>query len=237
MSSSLRRGALAASVIAFSVATLAACGAGNDAQTLGIKPDNAATTVGDIKIQNAVVITQPDPEAEGPAAITATLFNNGDSAQTLDAITVDGAGAAEIKPAKGSRLTIPAGGSVVIGGDTNAAATATLKDGTALTDGDAQKVTFAFSETGDVSLSAFVVPSDGYFSSWGPSVAPGASKSPEASPSETAGEGHGAEGHEAGAEGHEEGGHADASGSPAATGSASASASAEGEETGESAGH
>jgi hypothetical protein len=224
VSSSLRRGALAASVIAFSVASLAACGAGNDAQTLGVKPDNAATAVGDIKIQNALVITQP-PGAEGPAAVTATLFNNGDSAQTLDSITVDGAGTAELKPAKGTSLSIPAGGSVVIGGDTNAGATATLQDGASLTDGDSQKVTFAFSETGDISLNAFVVPSESYFSSWGPSVAPGATKSPEASPSETAGEGHGAEG-------HEEAGHGDASGSPAATGSASASAEGE-----ESAGH
>ncbi|MFJ8083398.1 copper chaperone PCu(A)C [Streptomyces sp. NPDC096205] len=180
MSSSLRRGALAASVIAFSFASLAACGAGNDAQTLGIRPDNAATTVGDIKVQNAVVITQPDPEAEGPAAISATLFNNGDAAQTLDSIAVDGAGTAEIKPAEGDKLTIPAGGSVVIGGDGNAVAT--LSDGAALTDGNAQKVTFAFSETGDVSLRAYVVPAESFFASWGPTEAPSA---PESGPSES----------------------------------------------------
>ncbi|MFB7505704.1 DUF461 domain-containing protein, partial [Streptomyces broussonetiae] len=60
MSSSLRRGALAASAIVFSIASLAACGAGNDSQTLEIKPDNAATKVGNIKVQNALIITQPD---------------------------------------------------------------------------------------------------------------------------------------------------------------------------------
>ncbi|MFI9341302.1 DUF461 domain-containing protein [Streptomyces sp. NPDC052773] len=188
MSSSLRRGALAASAIAFSIASLAACGAGNNAQTLEIKPDNAATSVGDIKIQNAVVITQPDPEASGPAVVSATVFNAGDSAETLDKITVDGiAQPVELSPAKGGgKLTIPAGGSVVIGGKDNASAV--LKDGEGLEDGDAQKVTFSFSETGDVSLEAFVVPAGGYFSSWGPTevpAAPGASASTSATPGAT----------------------------------------------------
>ncbi|MFE1438296.1 DUF461 domain-containing protein [Streptomyces sp. NPDC058739] len=180
MSSSLRRGALAASVIAFSIASLAACGAGNDAQTLGVKPDNAATSVGDIKIQNAVVIIQPERDAEGPAAVSATLFNSGDSAQTVDSITVDGVGPAEIKPAAGGSLTVPAGGSVVIGGEGNASAV--LADGSALVDGANQNVTFAFSETGDVSLTAFVVPSQSYFSGWGPTQVPSA---PAASPAES----------------------------------------------------
>lgn len=73
MSSSLRRGALAAAAIAFSIASLAACGAGHNAQTLEIKPDNAATSVGDIKVQNAVVITQPDLESTGPAVVSAMV--------------------------------------------------------------------------------------------------------------------------------------------------------------------
>ncbi|MFF0202419.1 DUF461 domain-containing protein [Streptomyces sp. NPDC005017] len=195
MSSSLRRGALAASVIAFSIASLAACGAGNDAQTLGIKPDNAATSIGDIKIQNAVVIIQPEREAEGPAAVSATLFNSGDSAQTVDSITVDGVGPAEIKPASGGSLTVPAGGSVVIGGEGNASAV--LADGSALVDGANQNVTFAFSETGDVSLTAFVVPSQSYFSGWGPTQVPsapaesaepaeGTSESPSGTPTDQA---------------------------------------------------
>ncbi|MFF3845929.1 copper chaperone PCu(A)C [Streptomyces sp. NPDC002328] len=218
MSSSLRRGALAASALAFSIATLAACGAGNDSQTLEIKPDNAATSVGDIKLQNVVVITQPDPESTGPAAVSATVFNGGDTAQTLDSITVDGAGeSVEIKPAKGEgKLTVPAGGSVVIGGKDNASAT--LPGGSeAIRDGDAQKVTFTFSETGEVSLQAFVVPAESYFAEWGPSdipAAPGGSASPSASASESAGH--------SGAEGE---GTAESS-APADTASASASESA-----------
>jgi len=182
VSSSLRRGALAAAAIAFSIASLAACGAGNDAQTLQIRPDNAETKVGDIKIQNAVVVTQPDLEATGPAVISATVFNNGRTAQTLDSITVDGTGkTAMLSPAKGKgKLTVPAGGSVVIGGKDNASAVLPSSR-EAVKDGNAQKITFSFSKTGAVSLRAFVVPAESYFSKWGPSelpATPGASASP-----------------------------------------------------------
>ncbi|OKJ84092.1 DUF461 domain-containing protein [Streptomyces sp. TSRI0107] len=180
MSSSLRRGALAASVTALSIASLAACGAGNNAQTLEIKPDNAATSVGDIKIQNAVVIVQPDAESTGPAVVSATVFNDGDTAETLESITLDGISEpVELTPAGGKgELTIPADGSVVIGGKDNAGAV--VSNGQALEDGAAHKVTFTFSETGDVSLEAFVVPAEGYFEEWGPTKVPAA---PAATPS------------------------------------------------------
>ncbi len=166
MSSSLRRGGLAAAAIAFSIASLAACAAGNNAQTLEVKPDNAATSVGDIKIQNAIVVTQPSTETEGPAVVSATVFNGATTDQTLDSITVDGAGTAELTPAKGEgkggKVVIPAGGYVVLGGENNASAV--LTDVTdAVKDGNAQRVTFNFSETGEVGLRAFVVPAEHYF--------------------------------------------------------------------------
>ncbi|WP_306186795.1 MULTISPECIES: DUF461 domain-containing protein [unclassified Streptomyces] len=172
MSSSLRRGALAAAAIAFSIASLAACGAGNDAQTLEVKPDNAATTVGDIKVQNAVIITQPGTQTKGPAVVSVTLFNNGSNPQTLDAVRVDGDGTAQITPASGKgKLTIPARGSVVLGGKGNASA-ALSNLGSSVQDGNAQKITFSFSKAGDVSLRAFVVPAESYFDKWGPSNIP-----------------------------------------------------------------
>ncbi|AQS68948.1 copper chaperone PCu(A)C [Streptomyces pactum] len=186
MSSSLRRGALAAAAIAFSIASLAACGAGHNAQTLDIKPDNAATTVGDLQIQNAIVITQPDLESTGPAVVSATVFNNGRTDQTLESITVAGTGkSAELKPAEGEEggnggLTVPAGGSLVLGGEGNASAVLPSSR-EAIQDGNAQKITFTFSKTGEVSLRAFVVPAESYFSKWGPSdvpAAPGASAKP-----------------------------------------------------------
>jgi hypothetical protein len=172
VSSSLRRGALAASAIAFSIASLAACGAGTNAQTLEIKPDNAATSVGDIKVQNALVITQPDLQSTGPAVVAATLFNTGRTDQTLQSITVDGSGASvELKPAKGQSLTVPAGGRLILGGKDNASAT--LPSGReSVQDGNAQSITFTFSKTGKVSLQAFVVPATSYFDKWGPSQVP-----------------------------------------------------------------
>ncbi|MET7599373.1 MULTISPECIES: DUF461 domain-containing protein [unclassified Streptomyces] len=191
MSSSLRRGSLAAAAIAFSIASLAACGAGNNAETLQVKPDNAATSVGEIKVQNALVITQPDPEAGGPAAISGAVFNGGSTPQTLDSITVAGE-TATIKPAKGSgKLTIPPHGSVLLGGKGNASA---VLESTpeAVKDGNAQKTTFSFSKTGDVTLRAFVVPAESYFSDWGPTAVPAgpgasSSASPSGKPSKSAG--------------------------------------------------
>lgn len=191
MSSSLRRGALAASAIAFSIASLAACGAGNDSQTLQVKPDNAATSVGNIKIQNALVITQPDLKSTGPAVVTATLFNGGNTPQTLQSVTVPGTGkTAQLHPAKGQSLTVPAHGSLILGGKNNASAVLPSSR-EAVKDGNAQQVTFTFSDAGPVSLRAFVVPATSYFSGWGPSDVPSASASPSTSASGAAGSGNG----------------------------------------------
>ncbi|MEV7735221.1 DUF461 domain-containing protein [Streptomyces sp. NPDC088921] len=186
MSSSLRRGVLAAAAIAFSVTALSACAAGNNAQTLEVKPDNAETSVGGIRLQNVVVITQPTTQAsgetKGPAVVSASVFNNTGTAQTLDAVRVEGGGSAEITPAKGKgKVTVPAHGSVILGGKGNASAVVT-EIGESVKDGNAQKVTFTFSTTGDVSLRAFVVPADGYYTKWGPSAVPSA---PQTSPKPT----------------------------------------------------
>ncbi|GCD35736.1 lipoprotein [Streptomyces chrestomyceticus JCM 4735] len=186
MSRSLRRGVLAATVLTLSIATLSACGAGNDAQTLQVKPDNAATSVGDLKIQNASVVTQPEPDAEGPAVVTATVFNNGSKDQTLESIKVNGTNKeAKLSPAKGSgAIVVPAGGSVVIGGKDNASAVLDSGRG-AVKNGDAQSVTFDFSAAGKVTLRAFVVPAKSYFKDFGPSEVPSPSGSgrPSGSPS------------------------------------------------------
>ncbi|MEU9085440.1 DUF461 domain-containing protein [Streptomyces sp. NPDC048357] len=184
MSRSLRRGALAATAVVFSIASLAACGAGQDAQTLQIKPDNAAATKGEIEVQNALVITQGQKGEKGPAVVSATLFNNGTKAQTLDAITLPGGkGKVTLKPAEGSgKITVPALGSVVIGGKNNASAV--IEGGAAtVRDGEAQKVVFQLSTTGGVELEAFVVPATGMYAPYGPTVAPAAGPAAGATPS------------------------------------------------------
>ncbi|NWF27765.1 DUF461 domain-containing protein [Streptomyces sp. PKU-EA00015] len=180
MSSSLRRGALAGAAIVFSIASLSACGAGNDAQTLGVRPDNAATAVDDLKLQNATVITQP----EGAAAVSVTVFNEGTQKQTLDSITLPGSDAkVALKAAQGSGpITVPAGGSVIIGGKGNASAV--IAGGhEAVRNGDTQEVVFRFSETGDVKMVTFVVPATGYYAGFGPSSSPKPTAEQPAAPS------------------------------------------------------
>ncbi|MFJ7422786.1 DUF461 domain-containing protein [Streptomyces uncialis] len=224
MSSSLRRGALAATAIAFSIASLAACGAGTNAQTLGVEPDNASTSVGDIQIENSNIITQPELEATGPAVLSVTLFNTGSKDQTLDAVALSGAGGkAELKPAKGAdKLTVPAGGSLVLGGKDNASAV--LPDGReSVKDGDAQNVTYTFSGTGQIKIDSFVVPATGYFEEWGPSEMP--KPGPERKPAEPDASGSpsgDASGSPEGTEGTESGAPAEGTGSESPADGASA---------------
>lgn len=202
MSSSLRRGALAAAAIAFSIASLASCAAGNNAETHQIRPDNAATEVGDIQVQNATILTPPDRESTGPAVVAATIFNNGTTDQTLDSVVVDGAGKkAELTAAQGNGpLTVPAGGRLIVGGEDNASAVLPSSR-TAVLDGNAQAVTFTFSRTGDVKLDTLVVPATHYSGTWGgpsdtPSTPASGSPSPDASetPADEVTESPGAEG-------------------------------------------
>ncbi|MGZ2361911.1 DUF461 domain-containing protein [Streptomyces sp. 372A] len=210
MSRSLRHGALAATAIAFSITALTACGAGNNAQTLEVRPDNASTRSGDIKVQNVNVITQPEREAKGPAVVTATLFNNGSKPETLDSITLKGgSGTVQLHPAKGSGpVVVPAGGRVILGGQGNASAV--IENGDEATEnGNVQPLVFKFSRTGDISLGASVVPATHYFEGFGPSALPEPSKTPDASPSGSASP--------------------DASGSPSGEASASSSASESGQ--------
>ncbi|WP_405899062.1 DUF461 domain-containing protein [Streptomyces sp. NBC_00727] len=187
MSRSLRHGALAATAIAFSFTALTACGAGNNAQTLEVRPDNAATSAGTIKIQNVNVITQPERDAKGPAVVSATVFNTGSKAETLDSITLTGSsGSVQLNPAEGSGpVVVPAGGRVVFGGKGNASAVIENGDEATQT-GNVQPLVFKFSRTGEVSLGASVVPATHYFKGFGPSALPEPSKTPSGSPTGSA---------------------------------------------------
>ncbi|MEU0135099.1 DUF461 domain-containing protein [Streptomyces sp. NPDC006296] len=196
MSRSLRHGAFAATALVFSIAALSACSAGNDAQTLQVRPDNAATAVDNIKIQNLNIITQPEADAEGPAVIAATLFNDGTKQEVVERIALPGTGATvKLQPAGGKgKLVVPVGGRVVIGGKDNASAV--IENGReAGANGNVQPVAFTFSETGDIELGAAIVPATSFFEGFGPSALPSTkptatpSASPSGSASPAAGEG------------------------------------------------
>ncbi|MER7665998.1 MULTISPECIES: DUF461 domain-containing protein [unclassified Streptomyces] len=179
----LRRGVLAVTAVAFSVLALGACSAGENAQTLGVRPDNAEVSVDSIKIQNAVVITQPQRDTDGPATFSATIFNEESEPQTIDAITLPGVnGTMKLSPAQGTGpVTVPAQGSIILGGKGNASAV--LENGRELTKnvGGVQDVVIRFSETGDVKVEALVHPAAGYYQGFGPSVLP---KPPAQTPAE-----------------------------------------------------
>lgn len=178
MSSSLRRGALAAA-LALSLFPLAACAAGNSAETLRVRPDNAATSVGDIEVQNVVVLTQAT--SDGSSSVTAKIFNNGDESQTLDSVKV-GSLDADLS----GTITLRGHSSVLLGGDGNPSAL--FKGGSASkTDGDFKDVVFDFSKTGEVSLQSLALPAAGYYASFGPSEKP--SPTETASPGESPAEG------------------------------------------------
>ncbi|WP_206313991.1 DUF461 domain-containing protein [Streptomyces coryli] len=203
MSRSLGRGALAATAVVISFAALTACGAGNNAETGQINPDNARATVGDIQIQNAVVIT-PEERGEGTAAVSARIFNDGKSPERLTSLTIPETNTT-VKlsgPKGGDTLTIPAGGSLMIGGKGNASAV--IEGGRkSVTDGRAKQLVFQLSRTGAVKIATLVVPATGQYKSFGPSPAAaddaagrgrgGASGSPSANPSQSPGAGQSAD--------------------------------------------
>ncbi|MDG9703019.1 DUF461 domain-containing protein [Streptomyces sp. DH37] len=187
MSSSLRRGALAASTLALSIASLTACGAGPNAQSLNIAPDNASAQVDDIKIQNVNVITPEDDS--GPASVSARIFNEGSEDETLESITVDGQ-RVELSPPEGQQdMTVPAGGSLILGGEGNASAIIEDPEQAGIQNGEAQPLVFDLSSTGQVELRATVVPAAGTWKDFGPSGAPAPTEStlpdPGASPTPT----------------------------------------------------
>jgi hypothetical protein len=172
---------VAAAFTGFSIAALTACGAGADAGTSQIKPDNAYAHVDDILVQNVNVVL-PEDSPDGPATVVARLFNEGAEDQTLESITLPGSDErVELRPAEGeSRVVVPAGGSVALGGEGNPEAVIEDPAAADVALGNAQRLVFTLSDTGEVELHARVVPDSGeyaYYEDWGPT--------PSASPEET----------------------------------------------------
>jgi hypothetical protein len=167
-------------VRSFRRGALAACAAGNRPQSLEIHPDSQSAAKGVIKVENAFVLTQ----ANGPAAVSARLFNNGSTDQTLQAVQVAGSLSAALSDPQGGRsVTVPAHGTVLLGGEGNPSAVITGAGGS-LHDGDVAKAVFVFSTTGPVALPVNVTPATGFFAPYGPGQAT-AGASPSASPSAT----------------------------------------------------
>ncbi|WP_354641244.1 DUF461 domain-containing protein [Kitasatospora camelliae] len=178
MSRSLRRGAIAALVLA-AIVPLSACAAGNSADTMEIKPDNVSATLGsNILLNNIVVVTRVSPTAEysGPATVTVNINNGGSAPETLKSITI-GDAQAVLTDASGARvneLVIPAGGSLLIGGEGQPTAQASSAK---VTLGGLTPTSFTFGSAGKVSADASVVPARSFYAGFGPKVEAPASPS------------------------------------------------------------
>ncbi|GAA1970885.1 DUF461 domain-containing protein [Kitasatospora viridis] len=229
MSRSLRRGGIAAIVLALSALSLSACadGPGTSSQTLQIKPNSAATSLGnDLKLNAIVVVvglTQTSSEP-GPANLTVNISNTGSAPETLQSVTIGGTNAT-FQDAKGAPLpggiVIPAMGAVLVGGPGQPSAHA---DGATLPVGGFAPTSFAFSSAGKVDVQAQVLPATGAYESFGPAT-PSASASAPASGSASAGASASAPA-SAGASTSASAGASGAASAPASGSPASASASA-----------
>ncbi|MFB7950008.1 DUF461 domain-containing protein [Kitasatospora phosalacinea] len=193
MSRSLRRGAAAALVLA-AIVPLAACAAGNDASTLEIKPDNAATAIGtDVKLNNIVVVTPEGTAGEysGAAALTVNIANTGGEAEVLTSVRI-GDSAAALTDENGAAvqgITLAPGQSVLLGAEGGPTASV---PGSELSVGGYAKTTFTFKNAGEVSADANVQPAEGYYEGFGPqTAAPSPSASAPASPAASASAGAG----------------------------------------------
>lgn len=185
VSRSLRRGSLAA-IAAIAIASLSACAAGNNAETLEVKPDNTSVTLGtDLRLNNIVVVTGDETSGEhtGPANVTVNISNTGAAPAKLQSINVEGGGTATLTDPSGAplkELIIKPGDAVLLGGPgqpTARLASATLQVGGFV------PTTFAFEQAGQVQAEAAVYANFGYYKGFGPTAAPVAPASPSASPS------------------------------------------------------
>lgn len=176
MSRSIRVGSIAA-IAALAIASLSSCSAGNNAETLEIKPDNASATLGtDLLLNNIVVVTGDESSGEhtGPANVSVNISNTGAEPAELQSIVVgDGATAvfADEKGAPLSTIVVPPGGAVLLGGEGNPSARVASAS---VHVGGFVPTAFAFKNGEKVATEAAVSPNKGLYKGWGPTASPAA---------------------------------------------------------------
>ncbi|HLK41980.1 MAG TPA: hypothetical protein VKV34_01465 [Thermoleophilia bacterium] len=219
-----RAGLAATAVVLTAAPFAAACGAGFNAASLVVKPNAAAGTIGDMKINNVWVIVDP---ATGTAEVIGAVTNTGSADDQLVSVSADGNFATVVKPTATTTNTAPAvatGAGVTVSGETvtipagesasfGEAASPELEIiGAGFIPGTIAPVKLTFAQAGSITLSAQVETNTGMFARYNPNAAaPSASPNPSASASRSASAAASAS--------------ASASNSAAASGSASASAS------------
>ncbi|WP_030244334.1 hypothetical protein [Streptomyces sp. NRRL S-350] len=193
MSRSLRRGSIAA-IAAIAIASLSSCAAGNAPDTLQIKPDNAAATLGaNLRLNNIVVVTGEGTAGDytGPANVVVNVANTATIPAELQSITVGNGATATFTDAAGaplSSIVIPAGGAVAIGGQGNPSASVSSAS---VFVGGFVTTTFTFKDGRKVDAQAGVNPDAGengrgLYKGFGPTPAASSTPSKSASPSPAA---------------------------------------------------
>ncbi|MFC1420093.1 DUF461 domain-containing protein [Streptacidiphilus cavernicola] len=161
MSRSLRRGAVAAVIIA-TAPILAACAAGDSAASLKVKPDNAATSIatGDssLKLNGIVVVTGATGQA--PANVTVNIANGGTQPDTLTGVTVNG-----VPATLTGDMTVQPQGSLLLGGRGKPSATVPTLDASP---GQNTTVAFTFSSAGSVAVQALIATGTGEYATFAP---------------------------------------------------------------------
>ncbi|MFC1409458.1 DUF461 domain-containing protein [Streptacidiphilus sp. N1-12] len=180
MSRSLRRGAVAAVIIA-TAPILAACSAGDSAATLQVKPDNAATSIPladgtALKLNGITVVT--DATGKAPASVVVNIANGGPTADTLTGVTVDG-----VPAVLSGSPTIPSLGSLALGAPGQASATVPTLTATP---GQNTAVSFTFTTAGSAQVQALVTTGTGEYASYAPSPSPTPTPTPVATATATA---------------------------------------------------
>ncbi|MFE4518064.1 DUF461 domain-containing protein [Kitasatospora sp. NPDC056783] len=192
MSRSLRRGSIAA-IAAIAIASLSSCAAGNTPDTLQIKPDNAAATLGtNLRLNNIVIVTGEGTVGDhtGPANVVVNIANSADAPAELQSIAVNGTAATFADPAGAPLpgLVIPAHGAVAIGGEGNPSATVAS---TTVHVGGFAPTTFTFKDGQKVEAQAGVSPDsgrhgNGLYQGYGPTPSASATPAKTATPGVTA---------------------------------------------------
>ncbi|MEU8134707.1 hypothetical protein [Streptodolium elevatio] len=162
------RRALAAVLLAAVPLALAGCGAGKKAETLEIRPDTPAASLGPLLIQNVVLLTGP-LGGGGPLAVTGSIYNGGGAPDQIQRISVNELPLpAEITPAPNHpELRVLPKQTLQLGGPGNT--TAVVPNAADLVrSGDTRRVTFTFAREGETTLWVPVLPARSYYAGYGP---------------------------------------------------------------------
>lgn len=166
-----RLGLAAVLVVAVPSVALSGCAAGSDAETLQIRPDTPETALGQLKVQDVLLVTGPEGGG-GPLAVVAYVYNGGAAPDRLEGISVNELPQpAAIAPAPSHPgLGILPGQSLRIGGQGDTTAVLPNADNIVQA-GDTRLVTLRFARSGEVTLWVPVQPAVGYLQGYGPAGA------------------------------------------------------------------